>query len=61
MIVDCMACLVAMSRGRLSDGMFRDGGGDGVTHATHSHFSYGMWRGVLCTYRSDGQLRLVPK
>ena len=60
MIVDCMACLVAMGRGQRSDGMFQDAGG-GITHATNRHPSYGTWRAVLCTFRSDGQLRLVPK
>lgn len=57
MIVDCMACLVVMSRGRQSDGMFQEARG-GVTHATSWHVSYGEWRGVLCSFRGDGRIRL---
>lgn len=59
MVIDCMACLVAMARGKPSNGAWR--APDGVSHATYRHESYGAWQALACTFRKDGSLRLVPR
>jgi hypothetical protein len=59
MTIDCIACLVALARGRPSNGTHT--GVDGVTHATYLHESYGAWQALTCSFRGDGWLRLVPR
>lgn len=57
--VDCMACLVALTRGYTSDATHK--GADKITHATCRHDSYGKYQALICTYRRDGKLQLVPR
>ncbi len=59
MIIDCMACLVALSRGWPENGTDKDQ--NGITHATYSYESYGAYQAYTCAYRKDGGLRLVPR
>lgn len=60
MTVDCMTCLVAMTKGHVPthQGTHRDK--NNVTHATNRHPSYGAFQAVICTARGDGRLTLVP-
>lgn len=59
MTVDCMACLVALSRGEPSNATWK--GPNGVMHATYRHPSYARDQALTCTFRGDGWLMLVPR
>lgn len=61
-IVDCMACLVAMTHGRIlmtHPGTHVDK--DGVVHAANAHPSYWGWQAVVCSADGRGGLTLVMR
>lgn len=59
MIVDCMACLVALAQNWPKNGTYKDL--REITHATFHCESYGEWQALTCTFRKDGRLRLVRR
>lgn len=55
--IDCMACLVALSRSKPYNDTYQDA--SSITHATYWCSSYGTYRALTCTFRRDGRLQLV--
>lgn len=59
MTIDCMACLVSITRGNPTNSTYRDI--DGITHAAYQHGSYGFFQALTCTFNRRGTLTLVPR
>ncbi len=59
--IDCMSCLIALSRDKPSNCTWKDP--SGVTHATYRHESYGLygaWQALTCSFlRKAGSVQLV--